>query len=97
MREIAQLVEQPPLKTGYIATVAGSSPAFSPSLKLGWNDIYLNVAWELRVIPIDMEIVNKCDELLIKISYKAWSKNSSKKEGISAKCIPNLNKGSEII
>ena len=32
-----------------------------------------------------------------KISYKAWSKNYDKKEGISAKCIPNLNKGSEII
>ena len=33
---------------------AGSNPAFSPSLKLGWNDIYLNVALELCIVPIDI-------------------------------------------
>ena len=67
MREIAQLVEHTPVN----GRVAGSSPAFSPKLNLGWNDIYLNVAWELRVISIDLGVVNKCDESLIKISYKS--------------------------
>ena len=43
-----------------------------------------------------MEIVNKCDELIMEISYKARSKIIVK-EGIPAKCIPRLNKGSGII
>ena len=44
-----------------------------------------------------MEIVNKCDELIQNIFLQKPEVKYRIKEGISAKCIPNLNKGSGII